>query len=363
MPTVNEQLRDAAVRHQIYLQRYSTRVVDKMLALINRADQDIIRRLRARNIPGARTPRQRARLEQLLKSLREMNRAAYANFAGTLRSELRDLSAYETTFLTNQINGALAVSVEATAPALGTVYAAAVSQPMQGRYLREWFSQLEANKARAVADAIRLGVVEGESIDQIVRRLRGTRAAGYRNGVLNIHRRHATAVTRTAVNHIVTNARQQVMNKNADLVKGWQYVATLDGRTTDICMSLDGQVFATREEGPTPPQHINCRSTITPVVKSWKELGFKAKEVPPAKRAAMSGRPAKAGDTYQTWLKRQGARFQDDVLGKTKGALFRRGGLTLDKFVDPTGRSYTLAELRRRESAAWLRAFGDGGGP
>ena len=95
MPTVNDELRDAAVRHQIYLTRYSTSVVEKMLALINRADQDIIRRLRARNIPGARTPRQRARLEELLKGLREMNHAAYANFAGTLRVELRGTTGME----------------------------------------------------------------------------------------------------------------------------------------------------------------------------------------------------------------------------------------------------------------------------
>ena len=360
MPTANQELRDAAVRHQVYLQRYSTSVVDKMLALINRADIDIIRRLRTRNLPGSRTPRQRARLEKLLAELRNMNRSAFASFSATLRNEMRDLSNYEAQFLTNQINGAIAVSVEATAPALGTVYASALSRPMQGKYLKDWFRSLEVNKGRALSDAIRLGVVEGETISDIVKRIRGTRAAGYRNGVLAIHRRHAEAVTRTAVNHIVTNARQSVFQRNADVVKGWQYVATLDGRTTDICMSLDGQVYATREEGPTPPQHINCRSSITPILKSWKELGFKQKELPAVKRAAMDGRPAKAGDTYQSWLKRQGAQFQNDVLGRAKGALFRRGGLTLDKFVDPTGRSYTLAQLRKRESAAWLRAFGGG---
>lgn len=361
MPTVNQELRDAAVRHSVYLQRYSSSVVDKMLALINRADIDIIRRLRTRNLPGARTPRQRARLEKLLAELRKMNREAFAGFSATLRNELRDLSNYETKFLAEQLGGAIAVSVETTTPALGVVYSAALSKPMQGRYLREWFSQLEANKARGIADAIRMGVVEGETISDIVRRLRGTRNVGYKNGELFKHRRHAEAIARTAVNHIVTNARQNVFERNADIVKGWQYVATLDGRTTDICMSLDGQVYKTQGEGPTPPQHINCRSTITPIVKSWKELGFKKSEVPAVKRAAMDGRPARAGDTYQSWLKRQGARFQDDVLGKTKGALFRRGGLTLDKFVDPTGRSYTLAELARRERAAWLRAFGEGG--
>jgi len=360
MPTLNEALRDRSIAHQIHLTRYTTQVVQKILALLNRADQDIIRRLRSRNLPGARTPYQRQRLEKLLAGIREINSAAYASFNRQLRLDLRELTTYEANFLTRQINAAILVDLEAVTPAVGLVYSAALSRPMQGKYLREWFSTLSANKGKAVSDAIRLGVVEGETIDQIVRRLRGTRAARYRNGIMSIHRRHAEAVTRTAVNHVVTNARRAVIDKNADLVKGWQYVATLDGRTTDICMSLDGQVYATREEGPTPPQHINCRSTITPVVKSWKELGFKKSEVPEGTRASMNGQVS-AKETYQTWLKKQPAGFQNDVLGKTKAKLFREGGVTLDRFVDSTGRSYTLAELARREADAFAAIGGSGG--
>lgn len=356
MPTtVNDNLRSAAVAHSVYLTRYSTGVVNRMLALINRADQDIIRRLRARNLPGARTPRQRQRLEKLLKGLRKMNAAAYTDMRGALRAELRDLSAYEANFLASQINAALVVDLTATVPALGTVYSAALSRPMQGKYLRNWFSQLEANKARAVSDAIRLGVVEGETVQAIVTRLRGTRARQYRNGVLSIHRRHAEAVARTAVNHVVTNARRSLLDANADLVKAWQYVATLDGRTTDICMSLDGKVYSAREAAPEPPQHMNCRSTIAPVVKSWKELGFKRDELDPATRASMNGQVS-ATETYQTWLQKQPVAFQNDVLGVSKARLFRKGGVTLDRFVDRAGRSYTLAELAKREAAAFARA-------
>ncbi len=45
------------------------------------------------------------------------------------------------------------------------------------------------------------------------------------------------------------------------------------------------------------------------------------------------------------------------MLGPTKAKLFRDGDLTLAKFVDAkTGRSFTLDELRKKESAAWMRA-------
>jgi hypothetical protein len=64
--------------------------------------------------------------------------------------------------------------------------------------------------------------------------------------------------------------------------------------------------------------------------------------------------PAKT--TYAEFLSRQSAAVQDDILGATRGALFRRGGLTLDKFVDPTGRRLSLAELAERYEGAFTRA-------
>lgn len=363
MPTVNEELRDAAIRHQIYLTRYTTGVVREMLALLNATDQDIIRRLRARSLPGNRTPFQRKRLQKLSADIREMIRASQSSMASALRIRLREISQYETVFSTNMINAAILVDLEAVAPAVGTVYAAAMTTPMQGKYFAQWMANLSASKTAAVNQAIRIGVTEGETVAAIVSRLRGTRAAQYKNGIFGTSRRNAEAIVRTSVNHVVTQARRSVFDKNADIVKAWQYVATLDGRTTDICMSLDGQQYATREEGPTPPQHINCRSTISPVMKSWKELGFKAKELPQGTRASMSGQvPAKT--TYQSWLKSQGRtaegrRFQESVLGKTKAKLFREGGVTLDRFVDPAGRSYTLAQLATREAEAFA-AIGGG---
>ena len=63
-----------------------------------------------------------------------------------------------------------------------------------------------------------------------------------------------------------------------------------------------------------------------------------------------------ASTTFQQWLKGKPAEFQDEVLGSTKGRLFRNGGLTLDRFVDSKGRAYNLDELRKRDAAAFDRA-------
>jgi hypothetical protein len=109
------------------------------------------------------------------------------------------------------------------------------------------------------------------------------------------------------------------------------------------------------DSGPRPPAHPNCRSTTTPVIKSWKELGINLTEAPPGTRASMDGQ-VPATLTYNDWLKKQPQAFQDEVLGPTKAKLYRKGDLSLDRFIDKSGNEYTLDELRRREMGAFERA-------
>jgi hypothetical protein len=63
-----------------------------------------------------------------------------------------------------------------------------------------------------------------------------------------------------------------------------------------------------------------------------------------------------AATTYQDFLGRQSAAFQDEVLGKTKGVLFRKGGLKVDQFVDRNGTELTLDQLAATKPEAFRKA-------
>lgn len=55
---------------------------------------------------------------------------------------------------------------------------------------------------------------------------------------------------------------------NADFVLALQYAAVLDDRTTDLCESLDGSIYAADSDiwdKYTPPNHFNCRSILIPI--------------------------------------------------------------------------------------------------
>lgn len=350
MATANERLRSRVVAHSLYIERYKRAVYTRLQRFLDRVEQDIVRQLQRRSVSGDFTAR---RLELLLAAVADANSAGFQKFRDALRREVRALAKYEVEFqaeLMQSVSGVVA-DLGVVAPTAATVYTAVFSRPFAGRLLRQWASGLERATLVKVQEAVRIGVAEGETVDQIVRRVRGTRALRYRDGAMEISRRNAQAVVRTAINHTVTRAREELYQANADLVKGVQWVSTLDTRTTEICMARDGKVFPL-DSGPRPPAHFGCRSTTVPVLKSWKELGINLKESRPGTRASMNGQVA-GTMTYGEWLRAQPRAVQEEALGREKARLFREGGLSVDRFVDRTGRPYTLEELREREAAAF----------
>lgn len=347
---LNETLRDAQVSHSIGLQRLSNATTRKALKLLERAERRIVERLASQDI----TDFTQARLERLLEQVRRILAGEYERMTEAVAADLRELSGYEVEYQADLFRRSVPVELNFVIPSDAQVWAAVNSRPFQGRILKDWFKDLSADAFARLRNTIRQGYVEGLTTEQIVREVRGTARLGYNDGILATNRRIAETTVRTALTHTANSARERLYDANQDLIKGVQWVSTLDGRTSAVCRARDGQVYPP-DKGPRPPAHPNCRSSTTPVVKSWAELGLSLKDAPPGTRASMNGQ-VPATETYETWLRKQPREFQDDVLGEKKAKLWRNGGLTLDRFVDRAGQEYTLDELRRREREAFERA-------
>ncbi|MDE3996567.1 hypothetical protein NUS56_11830, partial [Glaesserella parasuis] len=96
-----------------------------------------------------------------------------------------------------------------------------------------------------------------------------------------------------------------------------------------------------------PPLHPRCRSILQLVTKSWKELGIDAEEMPSSTRASQDG-PVSEQINYENWLKSKSPEQQDQVLGKGKADLWRRGVITFADMLDQSGRPLTLANLNAK---------------
>jgi SPP1 gp7 family putative phage head morphogenesis protein len=353
----SRQLLDYSIRRQINLTRYAGRVVRDILALLNDADKEILARILKRGEDGTFTA---ARLKALLKEIREMVEEVYPQAHNELKSAMLDFAISEAAATVAVLSTHVPVSfniVQPTAEQLAAIVDKAPVTVGQEKklLLEEIFDSLAAGKEEDIRGAIRLGMVEGETADQMTRRLRGTRAARFRDGILEASRRHTEAMVRTIVNHTSNQAVQKTFAANGDLVKGWQFLATLDSRTTIICASLSGTEWPIGQ-GPVPPRHVNCRSFQLPVLKTWKELGFDMEELPSSTRASKDG-PVSADISFDAWLRGQDAGMQKDILGVTRQKLFSEG-MKINRFTDRAGVVYTLPELEARNKAAFGKVFG-----
>lgn len=369
--TANERLADAAISHAVDLQQYSTGIVRRLLALLNRVDSDIANALSASLATMPAESFSVERLEGLLVSVRQLNEAAYARVASELAREMAELTAYEAGYqlalFQSAIPAQVVASVGVAAVNVEQVYSAALARPFQGRLLREWSRDIGEARMVRIRDAVRQGYVQQETIEQIVRRIRGTRAKSYSDGIIEIDRRALETVVRTAVSHTAGFTRDRFFEQNGDLVKAQVWTATLDSRTSPICVLRDKKQYTPKSPykpighnypwlGGPGRAHWGCRSTATPVLRSWKELG--GADLPSfdsTTRASMDGQ-VPADLSFGSWLKRQSAARQDEVLGATRGALFRRGGLTVERFADTKGRWLSIQELRERDAAAFAQA-------
>ncbi len=352
--TANDRIQDEYLERAIYLERYKRGVATRVLALLARLEEDLAARMAALDPNGVATRYRQARLTRLLAEVQERIDAYGEALEREVMPDLEQLARDEGKFGVKLLGEVPPVALDVIAPSAKLLEAAAMSRPFQGRILKEWVREHPAGVRMRTRQMIRQGVAEGQTIAQMTQKLRGTRANGYRDGIMEVNRRAAEAMVRTAVNHTVTAARERTYADNADIIKGVKWVSTLDGRTSEVCAARDGTVYP-MDKGPRPPAHPNCRSTTVPVLKSWKELGIPLGEAPEGTRASMDGQVA-ASTTYSDWLRKRPAAFQEEVLGKAKAQLFREGGLGLDKFVDASGRSYTLDELRKRVPEAFERA-------
>ena len=400
------------IRHQIGLQRFSGFVRNKIWRLLDATETDvrgaIATRLR-RNLTGTLTPVNLRRMARLLKQLREIRGKAWDEVDALMALEMRELSVAEPKFQQAILDTIFPVKLGTSLPAPSLLRSIVNTQPFDGALLSEHLSTIRRADVRRIDQAVKIGMVQGESIPQISRRVVGTVSLRGRNGTTEITRRQAAALVRTAVSGIGSNAREQFAEENKDLAPEKFFVATLDSRTTPVCRKWDGSLhnLDTRKSvnGPTAgettpvlPLHVSERSIFAPVVDgevigdrpirnfTQKQLvrefgeqeGIKVKvpkgetlnagrdAIPRGHKGAfdafarkrmreLTGRvPAKV--SYPQFLKRQSAEFQDDILGKARGRLFRRGGLTLDKFVDSAGNEIPLRDLVKFEKAAFIAA-------
>ena len=237
-----------------------------------------------------------------------------------------------------------------------------------GQTVEKAFRGIAERQKDALARHIRQGVFSGESTAEIARRMVGRLEFGQKGSVRQIAAAggeltklanyQVQTIVRTSVNQVQNQASQAVYAANSKVAPKYEYVATLDSRTSPICRRLDGQEFA-YNKGPTPPQHFNCRSTTVPVVDfDGLQKKYPNLEKPPVgkvvSRPSTTGRVPQ-GTAYGDWLLKQDKKLQIKTLGNEgKVNYFKRlakkegsGQKAIRKLVREDGSERSLKDLQR----------------
>ena len=351
-------LTDDAIRRQVLLEGVKGDIEKKFLPFLSAMRKEIAARLNEERD----TERNRRRLNILKRDLRIIQQDIYDNYLEQLVLDLDDVATTQGELEAEAINNTVQ-DFEPIKPAAAQLIVAYKAAPLsmkgrgQGLTLKPFLKDFSQTQIQRVNGLIAQGYLQGQTISEITKAVTGTRSKKYRDGELDTIRRNDRTMVRTAVQNAGEQARQRTWEANKDLIKGVKWVSTLDSRTTPQCQALDGEEFPI-DKGPRPPIHYGCRSTVTPVLSERFDFLEKG-----GKRPAVGSDGAgqvRQGTTYYSWLKNQPKVFQDDILGKELGLLFRNGGLSSEEFsklrLNTNFKPRTLAQMREEAPKAFKAA-------
>lgn len=412
---IDDQLVEFTTRHQVYLERLKAGEIKATDILFVNLAAELARLLVTVRVSSLSELTDLAGIKLVL-DIEQIHTAQYQAQLVTFTRLLHDLAHAERDFELESLDEA---TIETVTPDDGDakeqLWAAVTDRPMSatGKLLAAYLGAWMAIEVSRAGDMTRKAISEGWAPGNLLLAFRGTAKGGLQDGLLASARRNTATTIRTAIQHVSSAARAATMaatvfrpsgsprerrpsggaaanaedavnidpagvvtripraaraaadragikvGDNVGLL-GYRWSSILDDKTSQVCRSLDGQVFKFGR-GPLPPAHPNCRSNIVAeMLGRWRRRGpdGRFKKDDRVRPTAAGNVPART--TYYDWLKGQPADFQDDALGVTRAELFRKGGLSAEAFSRLNlGKNFeplTLEEMRQLAPRVFRRA-------
>jgi SPP1 gp7 family putative phage head morphogenesis protein len=353
--TVNERLRSTILRRAVratQMENGTVRRVRSELAILARLLVDQVRRhsdvfvRSGATIMGLPHPDRLARLRALLpvthttirEHLTQIATEVYADLLAYGRLELIDVPQTLQSAADRGVedSGMLSEAEEPrptySAASVGLSFSGVPAQqvaellltPGGGSFFQLTLGRLTLQLQTQLQSILLGGLMRGEGVAAVARAVRAA---------IGGTRTQAERIVRSEYVRISAQSTLLTAQRNAALLDGVQWLATLDARTCLQCAELDGRIWKDSSSAPLPvaSTHPNCRCVLVPIVKLAASLGL-----PPAARASFAG-PVEGGVTYREWFGQQSEEFQKEVLGPTRYRLWKSGQAKLGDFATARG--------------------------
>lgn len=194
----------------------------------------------------------------------------------------------------------------------------AVEKAILNRYDKRNYSKSLYAHCKHFSEDLRqnltVGLIRGESLDRMASRIHKRMGVAYSA---------AKTLVRTETAYIFEKATKEAYEANG--IEWYEYLATLDSRTSEACQELDGKHFKVKDAVPGknyPPMHPNCRSTTVCWFPDEEEK--KAATTRIAKDGSGKYYEVPADMTYKQWREKHAP--EEDLKG--------RAGKFLDAMTD-----------------------------
>ncbi len=377
---INDELANAVLRNTHRTVAFEKTINQQIRGNLVELERELARMLGDADLESALPRFQEQRLTRLRKDVNEAINTTYVGNTRDLQAGLTEIAAQTQRLTVQSFNKVFTYDIfdiTLTRAELRTLARNPVV--LGGTTTENWFKQNRGLK-QGFVERMRLGLAQGETNQQLVNRLIGSptgaretviikgrkRSVPLRTGgLMDVPKHQATSLVRTSAQTVSNETLDTIYRDNDDVIGGIGVLVTLDGRTTLICMSLSGASWDIKTGDPLPdspkqipypgpaPYHFGCRTVMTPITRSWEELfGAKKAEIlnqakrPDSVRASMNGE-VPGRQQYAGFLRDQGAKFQNSVMGKSRAQLFRDGKIELHQLTDAMLKPLSLAQLEK----------------
>jgi len=254
------------------------------------------------------------RLKAVQREIDQKIKAAYAGTLSTLQGELPGIA--EVTAKNVLLGKFARVPTKVIDEITSGTFA------VQGYEAKDLFKTLSDNHARQLRVIVGAGVAQGKTSQTIV------------SEIITKNSKLTRGQLKNAIFTTVTEARAHVRHDSykkleaTGAIEGYQYVATLDSRTTEYCRNHDGRMYRKNIEEIQGEinVHFHCRSVFAPITKSSTATV----------RASTFGQVP--DEPYSEWFKRQSDQFQKATLGSKKFAAYKAGDYKIGGLPDVVGK-------------------------
>ena len=358
---INERVEQELTKHDLDLVRYQNGQIKDAFSTINNLQIEIVAEIKRAE------PRSKRDLEQLLDRVNEAIDRTYAAMALESIGSLGEFAVAESqavsTISSRVFRAPIAPKILPKSVALEIVETTLAPNDSLGTSIRDrWDRQRDGTKSN-VRDGLNYAVQNDQTLDDMLRIIRGNRALQFRDGVMAKSKRGAEMIVRTATDAVTNSARLATYKRNSDTIRGIQANAVLDSRTSVLCRTRNGFAWHMDSGRPfrgtpihfpgPPPWHFNCRTTLSPIFKSLEALQsvldpeLNEEIVKRGEEFPIDGKPAPI-PSFQSTFDQMTDAERRRILGPGRLRLYNDGKITLKDLVDQQGRTLTLAELKEK---------------